>query len=382
MTEHRSSWEHIPVLDGIRGLAALLVIVHHFFKKISVPTGGVTKVLYRLTDLGIGGVDLFFVLSGFLITGILLTVKGTPGAWPHFYMRRVLRIFPLYYGFLLVATVVSLAMGRKPHDLSDTWWLWTYLQNIKFTFFFDWSNFGFNFETTHFWSLAVEEHFYLIWPVIVLALSKRNMIRFLYGIIGLAFISRLVLQYFNVDTYFFTLCRMDALALGGLIAFYWSQEGRVTQLVRAAKLFFLFTLIVSIPLYAGCSGKGFAIIQPVKYQIVAIAYGSFMVLVLTSWARSLVGRFFSLRFMRNLGKYSYAIYIFHPLTIDFFFLEYNKRFKQVEFTSLLMPLVFIINVFIVYFLAYLSWHLYERHFLDLKKYFQHEPGLTSGKNVI
>ena len=168
MTKTLSSRQHLPVLDGLRTLAILLVMLFHFFQARPLPAAPVIRELTKLTALGQTGVDLFFVLSGFLITGILLDARGKQNALKVFYFRRVLRIFPLYYAYLIVAFLVLPAFHAASHvTYSNQWWFWFYCQNIQATF-------AASFPTTgpgHFWSLAVEEHFYLIWPFIVLRLS-------------------------------------------------------------------------------------------------------------------------------------------------------------------------------------------------------------------
>src|SRR5690349_16429753 len=150
-----------PALDGIRGLATLAVMLFHFtmFEQSSQP-------LYRaglaLASLGWASVDLFFVLSGFLITGILLDTKGQQHFFRNFYARRALRILPLCYAVLAVVMLVLVATAsvRTPESrefLGRQVWLWTYTTNIEFLVYGYWNfNFG-RLWLNHFWTLAVEE---------------------------------------------------------------------------------------------------------------------------------------------------------------------------------------------------------------------------------
>ncbi|HLL88149.1 MAG TPA: acyltransferase, partial [Tepidisphaeraceae bacterium] len=169
---------HYPALDGLRGLAILLVMVSHY---VAPPAGGGRwgLVFRRAADAGWVGVDLFFALSGFLITGILLDAKGKPGFFRNFFARRTLRVFPLYYGVLFVVCVLLPALGllKLGVPLSQRW-LWLYATNL-FPLLRSADGAGFFFPNSwdlqfgHFWSLAVEEHFYLAWPLVVYALGRR-----------------------------------------------------------------------------------------------------------------------------------------------------------------------------------------------------------------
>ena len=138
--------------------------------------------IQRLTGAGWVGVDLFFVLSGFLITSILYEAKQSDGYFKNFYMRRVLRIFPLYYGVLFVAfAVVPLfhpyQTGFYKTISHNQIFLWTYLQNYVQLPWEGWAGF------THFWSLAVEEQFYLVWPAVVFLLNRRALMGVSIGMV-------------------------------------------------------------------------------------------------------------------------------------------------------------------------------------------------------
>ena len=163
---------HIPALDGVRGLAVLMVMTFHFFQRDDwrhIPIG---RALTSISHIGQTGVDLFFVLSGFLITGILLDAKGSPHYFRTFYVRRVLRIFPLQYVALAFFFFVLPLIANVPWvPFGDQLWGWLYAINLHTTF-----------SSTearlpgHFWSLAVEEHFYFIWPAVVLMCSRRRIV--------------------------------------------------------------------------------------------------------------------------------------------------------------------------------------------------------------
>src|SRR5664279_3619422 len=217
----RESLPSLPTLDGLRGIAVMLVLCVHLV------SGGhhnpILRLFFTATSFGWSGVDLFFVLSGFLITRILLSTKGYEGYFRNFYMRRVLRIFPLYYGVLTATFLLAplLLAGPKP-GLSQLWF-WFYGQNLSPAL--EKADLAIpnplNFAYSHLWSLAVEEQFYLIWPAIVWLTSVPTLKK-ICGVIAIsAAVLRIgsVLAGFHVNiTYGVTLFRMDALAIGGLIA--------------------------------------------------------------------------------------------------------------------------------------------------------------------
>jgi peptidoglycan/LPS O-acetylase OafA/YrhL len=149
---------HIPALDGIRGVAVLMVMLFHICPGLFRAEDSLFKVVRRMAYIGQLGVDLFFVLSGFLITGILLRSKGSVGYFRNFYIRRILRIFPLYYGFLLVFFfLIPPPYGTAGVPATGQAWYWFFGQNIASTF----TQTGTG-GPGHFWSLAVEDRVELL----------------------------------------------------------------------------------------------------------------------------------------------------------------------------------------------------------------------------
>jgi len=162
---------YIPALDGLRALAILLVIPHNL-DILSAPYRAVEVPPVTVMHAGWIGVQLFFVLSGFLITGNLLDTRGSANYYRAFIGRRALRILPLYYGVLLVTFVLVPLLGSMPEKLQETApnqvWLWTFLLNWSAPYGHTVVGFG------HFWSLAVEEQFYLLWPFVVARCGPRQ----------------------------------------------------------------------------------------------------------------------------------------------------------------------------------------------------------------
>lgn len=229
-----SGRKHFLELDGLRGLAILLVLLCHYFYWLIEPATNIYRkvALAFLGKAGDWGVTLFFVLSGFLITGILYDSKGQDRYFRNFYARRFLRIFPLYYGFLAVMFLVLAAIrvgapqfyshSRTPQLLwSYQPWLWTYTANIWMFFHSGMVVIG------HFRSLCVEEQFYLVWPLVIfMAPGKKWTARACWVTISIAVVAGVGVQLAGYDGgWLFTPVRMDALAAGGLIALLLRDPG-------------------------------------------------------------------------------------------------------------------------------------------------------------
>jgi peptidoglycan/LPS O-acetylase OafA/YrhL len=206
---------HVRAFDGLRGIAIVLVLLRHVGE--DGPARRVGGVVAAALNTGWLGVDVFFVLSGFLITGILLDARGdaarpADGYFRRFYARRALRIFPAYYLFL--AVVLTLGRPPMPHG---TWWYWSYLSNALIARH-GWPD-G-TWDTGHLWSLAVEEQFYLVWPAIIAWTPRQRLPALCLAVIVAAVVLRVVLihQGAALAAYVLTPARADTLAVGAALA--------------------------------------------------------------------------------------------------------------------------------------------------------------------
>ncbi|NNU34850.1 acyltransferase [Mucilaginibacter sp. S1162] len=214
------SLKYYKELDGLRGVAALMVMFFHFMPDRDITVSPIVHYLHKVGVFGQTGVTLFFVLSGFLITRILLNQKANRHYFRNFYIKRALRIFPLYYlGLVIFYLIIPLIINYAPSPYSSAPY-WLYIQNITDTFMIP-SN-----GPQHYWSLAVEEHFYLFWPLLIYYIAIKNTPRLIAGIVVAALVCRCLLIYFGYGTFYFTFSIMDGLAIGALLAWYEINQSR------------------------------------------------------------------------------------------------------------------------------------------------------------
>jgi peptidoglycan/LPS O-acetylase OafA/YrhL len=367
--------KHIPALDGIRGTAILLVVIHHLTLSIRAEFGiGVNSRLFEAASVGWVGVDLFFVLSGFLITGLLFDQKTSDHYFKNFYMRRALRIFPLYYGALLLILVLRALWpegGQQIYGTQNPGWMWVYMTNFIIA---SRGNGAFGF-VDHFWSLAIEEHFYLFWPLVVFLFNRKNLMRIavavIFGVLGLRIVA--VLGGMSPDAiYILTPLRLDALCLGALIALIARGTSGIQTLVRPAKIVAIVSAIAIgiIAILRGTFYHNDPIMQTAGFSLIALFFGSALVLGLTSPLQHV----FNTSVLRWFGKYSYGIYVWHP--IIFILLLHTPQARDIRdrFLGGSGPAQMVISVAVAiavtFVVTMLSWNLWESQFLKLKRYFE------------
>jgi peptidoglycan/LPS O-acetylase OafA/YrhL len=338
-----------PALDGLRAAAVLMVLYEHYLSRIPALHWGWT------------GVDFFFVLSGFLITGILYDTRNAAHRFRNFYVRRTLRIFPLYYGVLLLALLLTPVFHWIWHPALLLWPL--YLGNYaRFLWLNDWLHnsvtvdhllagptFSHHFVlyVNHFWSLCVEEQFYLVWPVGVYLIKDRIRLRNLcLTICALTLATRIICVLFLPKPYLdaqllyrLTPLRSDALLLGGAVALMLRgpEVAKLTRLIRPAFWIFVIGFLmlevfyrISLHHLYNPAVDG-TVLSTIGYTLIDIFAA--IIILLSLNPNGLIYRIFTLRWLRRLGEVSYGFYVFHDIPHVFYAFvcaHFLKRFMHVK----------------------------------------------------
>jgi len=385
VTEERSSVARpggfrrgrVPALDGLRGVAVSLVVFYHYFDiSVSSPVLG---VLRPLSSFGWSGVDLFFVLSGFLITGILVDTRGRPHYFRSFYARRSLRIFPVYYLTLIVVFVFGPALGLDvARHLAASDWLWfgLYLSNWQMGLEGVWAPAG----MAVFWSLAIEEQFYLVWAPLVRALAPRILGALAIGLVAGPLLLRCILVASGaanpIAIHVLTVTRLDVLAVGACIALFVRSEVGGEQLLRAGTwaLGVGAAATAALLIVQGSASWEGPAVQSVGLTAIAVAYGGVLLLAYSLPASSALVRVLTSRGLQFIGKYSYAIYVFHALVHHELLMRLQASPGTVR--SLLAigvsPWIAltVAAILVTLALSVASWHLVEKHSLAFKGRFE------------
>ena len=354
----------MPQLDALRAIAVIMVIWSHW--------SGYHNNSWEDTFWFNGqiGVQLFFVLSGFLITGILLKERESVVQSPDlktdilkvFYARRVLRIFPLFYLTLLVTYFL-----HQPDVVQTIKWHVLYLTNFLFAFRGAYQN-----TVAHFWSLAVEEQFYLFWPLLMLYVPKKHLLKSIGVTIAVAPVFRLVgaygLGWNDVTVNVLTFSSLDALGMGALFAYLREYNKGVSpkisrllfyMCVACLVLFFVFKMA---PL-----GLGSAPRETVTRLLLPPA------LLVPVWlcargVNGLMGRILLFKPLLFTGKISYGLYILHffiPYYTSTFFYDRDFFFwNEVGVVPYLL-----LNIFLLFTICTASWYLIETPLINLKRFF-------------
>jgi peptidoglycan/LPS O-acetylase OafA/YrhL len=364
----------IPELDGLRGIAILIVLYYH---QVAIPLSSLPissrlpKPLVSLGLLGWSGVDLFFVLSGFLIGGILLDARFSQNYFKTFYIRRAYRILPLYALLLLLLLAGGLLSTRMLYTLHPLFagqipWLSyaTFTQNFWMAAE---GSFGALFMAVT-WSLAVEEQFYLTLPFAIKFVRGKRFIGLLIGVIIAAPLLRMAIYWIQTPDrlapYVLMPSRADALVLGVLAAYSLRQRRVWDFLCSHAHLVrCVLGLLALTVLLFGLKGYGFKSKQMISagYTCMALLYTSLLVLAVTQKGK-LVSRFLQARPLIQIGQLAYGIYLIHEIITWFchvYFVFGPPRSLQAEFWTELVTLP------LVYGIARLSWQYFEKPMLSL-----------------
>ena len=381
-TKLTSSSAHgrILALDGLRGAAILLVVVWHYFyfypDSNHHPTALLPKLYVyfeRCIAAGWSGVDLFFVLSGFLIGGILLEVRTSPSYFGTFYLRRFFRIVPVYYCWIVlyILLLLGFAFARHADSLGEPK-VW-YEVGAQFVFF---QNLGFIHYSgvgrawfTATWSLAVEEQFYLAAPVIVRWLTSRLLLWLLILVVLFAPLLRVLLHYYFPPTtsldpaYILMPCRADSLAIGMLVAFLWRKPQSHKWLEDHRRiLYHLFGVFLAGVVVLGTYWPSYRSIamQSVGFSWLAIFFALLLLLTLVN-PTGAIASLASRRWLRELGNVSYCLYIIHQAVNLFCHaILQPARVSQSDWRVIAVPMLACI---VSYLIAKLSFTYFEQPLL-------------------
>ncbi len=349
---------HFPALDGVRGVAILLVLLLHFSTMLAET--GWENSIRKLCIPGYLGVTLFFVLSGFLITRILVQTRDTHGYFQTFYIRRSLRIFPLYFAYistilLLYYPMVQWRSGESYHLGADSLYYFFYLGNRTV----DLAEFR---HLGHLWSLAIEEQFYMVWPFVVFLLPRRWLLpACLIGFVA-SFACRMGLAMIHTETraiYVLTVSRMDALLIGAAAGIIELNQVARQRMIRALRP----TLLVGL---AGMAFFGYRCwfrmehrsMNTLGWSVCAVFFATVVFWAATTGASN---RFLNARWLRTLGKYCYGIYMLHVFPMMFI----GENLPQQTLAQRLGSMLLVVAATAL--LTIISWKVIEQPFLRLKK---------------
>jgi peptidoglycan/LPS O-acetylase OafA/YrhL len=371
---------HVPELDGIRGLAVLAVMIFH--QTSMTPVTWFDREFVHVASFLNCGVDLFFVLSGFLITGILYDSRESPRYYRNFYARRALRIIPLYYAVLFLALVI---LPQFPHPKQEKWshingagqlWYWLFLSNWSIAL----SKSGLKHGMIDLsWTLSIEEQFYLSWPLVVRWTSRRRLLQVCLGLVVVSLAVRAALVLSGAPALrvaLLTPARMDGLALGAWVALATRGGNGFADLVRPARWVGAIAGSVALGLILipwMSKGPGFNVLQVIFPTALAAAFASLLTLSAGATRVSWLSTALRCRFLTTFGVFSYALYLFHnPVQAAL----RDTVFPPSRYPTLLgspLPgqlLFYAAATLPALALAWLSWHLYEKPWLSLKRFFE------------
>lgn len=340
-------YEH---LDGLRGLAALLVLVFHFFRH-PITAYITTDLFSKFTEFTQHGVSLFFVLSGFVITRILINTKHEATYFRQFYRRRVLRILPLYYAFLLVWYFVMpfIISGRAASitPFSNQLPFYIGLQN------FEWLTSMVPDGPGHYWSLAIEEHFYLIWPFVVYIFPDKYLKHLIIFFILLTIPVKMYFLSNGISIDRNSFARFDQLFLGALLAWYecvGTLKERSTFFKRIFQLLLVGMLLSIAWLYL--NQNTLPVLKEIaKYTFLGLLFFSLIGLLVLYPETNFYNRWLRLGIVQWLGKISYGIYVWHILVLNV-----AARYFTTQIIALDMAICILLTIGI----SHISYFYFER----------------------
>jgi peptidoglycan/LPS O-acetylase OafA/YrhL len=356
---------YMPQLDTLRTFAVIQVLFSHWLEK---------DRLIRIFPFGETGVTLFFVLSGFLITQILLKSREISEiknqhrlhSAKQFYIRRFLRIFPVYY-----VTLFILFIFNVPYLRENFIWYLCYASNILFFKTQSWGG-----SLSHLWTLAVEEQFYIVWPFVILFIPKKYLLKSIIGIILIGPLSRLILfsiletsgkaNFINLLT---PTC-MDCFGLGALLAYFRIKNETAFEFKSLSSRAFILFNVILLFVFVFFTGKlsskipnyiNLGIIYQVFSRLIISVISFYLVAKASIGFKGFLRPVFENKILIYLGKISYGLYLFH---------NFIPMFYKVQTLSQVNSyLKFFIQLILLIMLSSVSWFLLEKPINGLKKYF-------------
>jgi peptidoglycan/LPS O-acetylase OafA/YrhL len=357
---------YISQLDGLRAIAVILVIIHHWFSphnKASIYTS-----LFN-------GVDIFFVLSGFLITRILINNKveseekiSTKGNLiKNFFIRRSLRIFPIYYLTITILFVFSDSTGT---DIKNSFpFFFTYTANLYFFNRDEWDG-----MLSHLWSLSVEEQFYLVWPWLILFIKRNYILATILTFILIGLLTHIYFEFLSqaVIPSIFTLSCFDGLGLGALMA--WIVIYKRSMLEKFYPILLIVALICVGLQIERVFGGGLYILPSRTLTSLCTIWLISWIILFGDTKKSFINSILNQKYLVFTGKISYGIYLYHliiPYYTNHYLTSINSHFPIYIF-KYNFYLVIAENFIIVLLISFISWNFIEFPILKLKKYFEYQ----------
>lgn len=365
-----------PSLNGFRIIAAVLVVIFHIeYKKTLYDLPSFWGDNYFITNIGYHAVTLFFVLSGFLITHLLILEKNRFNTinFKYFYARRSLRIFPVYFitifvGFILAPNIPMLTIPGQTETLIQNFWPALGLSSI-FASNVVFAQFGSLAGIDQTWSVSTEEQFYIIWPLVIfLIASMRKLIVFLVAIIVCGLLFRVLSVFYNfgdtVETLFY-LNRFGCMAIGGIFSIITVQHvnSRLSKIILSRSCLFISLILMLILLFFPILGK----LNLFLPEILAVL---FSVIISHGAAGHLSRDIFDNRFMHYGGNLSYSLYMYHNFIIAFVCNLVVANGLSSHLSPFWLSISILISVLVLsFFISIVSWKYMEKPFLKLKSKF-------------
>ena len=379
----KSQHSFLPALEGVRGYAFILVFLVHYSSGESIPAhlpgyALLSYAWFSMLSLGWLAVPVFFAVSGYLITRILYRSKGREGFFRVFYGRRSLRVFPLYY--LVIATILVTAVLFHKKCEPQTLLYFLYLQNIWCPDHVFGSHFPYRYwiNIDHFWSLAVEEQFYILWPFVIwVCRTRESMLRVCYGVLAVCFMVRLgwpLLSVYHIplgNAYISTWTRVDGIVCGAIVAL-WHEAREIPRkavTVSYSVAGFGLSILVYRAITFGYSIPNERFNVAFLLPLANLICAAVLVLLLTE--NTWVNRVCSRSWICRLGRLSYGLYVFHFLYLRTFKEILPKRIAPITGLFWAQVIGAAAAFLVTWILAVLAYHLIEKPALRAKNLLQY-----------